>query len=183
MNKTRLIILPILSVFYALFLGWSTLFAQAAEKLENQFREIEALPSGSVFTLTLTDDEISDAANEYLDRYLPEIQSMVEEATGIKLTFADPVIEFKTGTAMFSLKAGKGFLKVPASMRAGVYWDGSLHLNVEELNIPIVSVDPATINSYIQQPVNEAMDTIGKYYEIRDLEVAEGFIRLEAMKR
>ena len=104
MNKTRLIILPILSVFFALFLGWSTIFAQAAEKLENQFREIQALPAGSAFSLTLTDDDITAAANEYLERYLPEIERVVEEETGIKLNFSDPVIEFKTGFATASLR-------------------------------------------------------------------------------
>ena len=66
MNKTRLIILPILSVFFALFLGWSTIFAQAAEKLENQFRDIQALPAGSAFSLTLTDDE-GETVDVYFD--------------------------------------------------------------------------------------------------------------------
>ena len=183
MNKTQLTILPILGAFFALFFGWSTIFGQAAEKLENKFREIEALPSGSVFALTLEDDEISAAANEYLDRYLPEIEEIVLEATGIKLNFADPVIEFQTGAATASLKVGKGILKVPASIRTDVYWDGTLHVNVRELEIPIISIDPETVNAAIQEPVREAWRTVEQYYEIRDLEIAEGYIRLEAVKK
>ena len=116
MNKTRLTILPILSVFFALFFGWSTIFGQAAEKLENQFREIEALPSGAAFTLTVTDDDITAAANEYLDRYLPEIEQMVQEATGIKLNFADPVIEFKTVCSRSRLHCGRMFIGMEPCM-------------------------------------------------------------------
>ena len=183
MNKTRLTILPILSVFFALFFGWSTIFGQAAEKLENQFREIEALPSGAAFTLTVTDDDITAAANEYLARYLPEIEQMVQEATGIKLNFADPVIEFKTDYATASLRVGKGILKIPASLRADVYWDGTLHVEVKEIEVPVISVDPVSVNSAIQGPIRDAMASLEKYYEIRDLELAEGYIKLEAVKK
>lgn len=183
MNKTRLTILPILSVFFALFFGWSTIFGQAAEKLENQFREIEALPSGAAFTLTVTDDDITAAANEYLERYLPEIEQMVQEATGIKLNFADPVIEFKTDYATASLRVGKGILKIPASLRADVYWDGTLHVEVKEIEVPVISVDPVSVNSAIQGPIRDAMASLEKYYEIRDLELAEGYIKLEAVKK
>ena len=183
MNKTRLIILPILSVFFALFLGWSTIFAQAAEKLENQFRDIQALPAGSAFSLTLTDDDITAAANEYLERYLPEIERVVEEETGIKLNFSDPVIEFKTGFATASLRVGKGFLKVPASFDAEVYWDGGLIVNVKEVDVPIIKLDPATVNDAIQEPMREIMAEVGKYYEIHFLELNDGYIRLDAVKK
>ena len=67
MIKTRLTILPILAAIFALFFGCSTIFGQAAENIEQQIRAIEALPAGSVFTLRVTDDDISAAANEYLD--------------------------------------------------------------------------------------------------------------------
>ncbi len=183
MNKTRLTILPILSVFFALFLGWSTIFSQAVEKLENKYREIRALSPGTTFTLMITDDDISDAGNEYLEQYLPELQRMVEELTGIKLSFSDPVIEFKTGAATFSLRVGKGFLKIPASMKANVTWDGELHVNVESMDIPVISVDPAAVNAYIQEPIREGMAEVEKYYEIHELEVAEGYIRVTATKK
>ncbi len=183
MNKTRLIILPILSVFFALFLGWSTIFAQAAEKLENQFREIEALPAGSAFSLTVTDDDITAAANEYLGRYLPEIERVVEEETGIKLNFADPVIEFKTGFATASLRVGKGFLKVPASFDAEVYWDETLRVNVKQVDVPFITLDPAVVNDAIQDPIREAMLALGEYYEIQTMELNEGYIRIDAVKK
>ncbi len=183
MNKTRLTILPILSVFYALFLGWSTIFAQAAEKIENQLREIEALPAGSAFSLTMTDDDITAAANEYLNRYLPEIEKIVEQETGFKLNFADPDIEFKAGQAAASLRVGKGILKVPASLESEVYWDGTLHVEVKKLEVPIISLDPAAINSAIQEPIRQAMETFGQYYEIQLLELGDGYIRVDAVKK
>ena len=183
MNKTRLTILPILGVIAALFFGWSTLFAQTVEKLTNQFLEIEALPSGSVFTLIVTDDDMTAAANEYLVAYKNEIQNLVQEATGTRLELADPVVEFRTNNTMASLRVGKGFLKVTASISAAITWDGSLHVDVKSVDVPIISVDPATINSYIQGPVARGMEEVEKYYEIRSLKVGDGAITVEAMKK
>ena len=183
MNKTRLTILPILGVIFAFFCGWSTIFGQAAEKLENQIREINALPAGSVFALTVTDDEISDAANEYLDRYIGEIQKMIENAVGTKLTLSDPVVEFKTEKTYISLKVSKGFLKVTLSIQAEVYWDGSLHVNVTSVELPIISIDADTINAYIQEPVDAGMRYLQNYIEIRSLTVGDGQIALEAVKK
>ena len=157
--------------------------AQTAEKLENQYREIEALPSGSVFNLVVTDDDMSAAASEYLVRFKNEIQAMILESTGMKLDLADPVVEFKTDKTVASLKVGKGFLKVTASIQAEITWDGEIHVNVLAVDVPIVSIDPATVNSYIEKPVRQAMAKLGEKYEIRNLHVGDGMITLEAMKK
>ena len=183
MNKTRLTILPILAVIFALFFGCSTIFGQSADNLENQVRAIEALPSGSVFTLRVTDDDISATANKYLELYMTEIQDMLQGAVGTKLSLSDPIIEFKTRKANASLRVGKGFLKVAASIDADVTWDGSLHVNVTNVNVPIVQVDAATVNAYLQGPVESGMRYIEQYLEIRSFEIEEGVITLEAMKK
>lgn len=183
MNKTRLIILPILAVIFTLFFGCSTIFGQAVENLEQQIRAIEALPAGSVFTLRVTDDDISAAANELLEQYMTEIQDMLQGATGTKLSISDPIIEFKTQKANASLRVGKGFLKVAASIDADVTWDGRLHVNVTSVNVPIVSVDAETVNSYIQGPIESGMSYIEQYLEIHSFDVEEGVITLEAMKK
>ncbi len=184
MNKTRLTILPILGVFFALFFGWSTSFGQAAAKLEAQFNEILALPAGSVFTLTVSDDEITEAANEYLDRYTDEIVEMIRETAGVKLDVSHPVIEFKTDDATASIRVGKGFLKVTASIRASVVWENdTLVVDVKSVDIPTISVDPATVNSYIQGPVNSGVNELKKYLEIYSFSVSDGYIQLEAMKK
>ena len=183
MNKTRLFILPIIVVFFAFIMGWSTISAQTIDKLTNQYREIEALPSGSVFTLVVTDDDMTAAAEEYLSNFRKEIEAMVQEAAGVKLTLSDPVVEISTTDTVASVKVGKGFLKVNASIRATITWDGSLHVNVTSVDVPIVSVDPATINSYIQGPINNGMAKVAEYYEIRSLQVGDGAITVEAMKK
>ena len=183
MNKTQYYILPILGIIAVLLLGWSTISAQTIEKLENQYREIEALPSGSVFDLIITDDDMSGAASEYLIRFKNEIQEMVQQTTGMELELADPVVEFKTDKTAVSLKVGKGFLKVSVSIQAEITWDGDIHVNVTSVDVPIVSIDPATVNSYIEGPVRQGMRKLEEKYEILDLNVGDGMITIRAMKK
>ncbi len=184
MNKTRLTILPILGVIFAFFFGWSTTFGQAAEKLENEINEILALPAGTVFSLTVSDDEVTQAANEYLDRYTDYLVEMIRQASGMNVDISHPVIDFKTDDAYASLRVGKGFLKVTASIRASVLWEnGTLVVDVKSVDIPTISVDPATINAYIQGPVNSGVEYLEKYLEINSFKVCEGYIELEAMKK
>ena len=183
MNKTRLTILPILAVILALFFGCSTIFGQAAENLERQLREIEALPAGSVFTLTITDDDISAAANEYLELYMEEIQDILQGRIGTKLSLSDQIIEFKTRKANASLRVGKGFLKVAASIDADVTWDGTLHVNVIDVNVPIITVDAATVNAFIQGPIESGMRYLEQYLKIHSFDVEEGVITITAEKK
>ena len=94
MQKTRTTILPIIAVFFGLFLGWSTIYAETIERLTEQLRQVESLPSGTVFQLILTDDDATDAAEEYLEAYMEEIQQLIQQSTGIKIDLSDPRIEF-----------------------------------------------------------------------------------------
>ena len=52
-----------------------------------------------------------------------EIVEMIRETAGVKLDVSHPVIEFKTDDATASIRVGKGFLKVTASIRASVVWE------------------------------------------------------------
>ena len=102
----------------------------------------------------------------------------------MKLDLSHPVIEFKTDDATASLRVGKGFLKVTASIRASVVWENdTLVIDVKSVDVPTISVDPATVNSYIQEPVNAGVEELKKYLEIYSFEVSEGYIKLEAMKK
>ena len=56
-------------------------------------------------------------------------------------------------------------------------------MEVKEIEVPVISVDPVSVNSAIQGPIWDAMASLEKYYEIRDLELAEGYIKLEAVKK
>ena len=66
MTKTHKYILPIIAVLFGIFFGWSTISAQTIEKLTSQLRDVQNLPAGSVFQLTLTDEDATAAAAEYI---------------------------------------------------------------------------------------------------------------------
>ena len=184
MKKARLIILPLLAVIFALFSGWSTILAQTIEKFQDQILQIEALPSGSVFFLTITEDDLTAAAKEMLARYNVEISDTIQEALGVRLSVSDPKISLGNSELFMSARGGKGILKVNASLNASLTWDGTtVHVDVKSVDVPIVSVDPATINAYIQGPLNSYVEQIKQYYEIRSFSVSKGKIELEAMKK
>ena len=186
MTKTHKSILPIIAVFFCLFFGWSTIFAQTVEKLTNQLQEVQNLPSGSVFQLTLTDADATDAASEYLERYIEKIQTMVEQSVGMKLDFSDPKIDFDEDRLVVSIRGGIGFLKITASASGKVVWDApsqTLRVDMQSVDIPIISVDPATVNSYIQGPINDLIHDKMSGYEVLSFNIYDGFAVLEARKK
>lgn len=186
MTKTHKSILPIIAVFFCLFFGWSTIFAQTVEKLTNQLQEVQNLPSGSVFQLTLTDADATDAASEYLERYIEKIQTMVEQSVGMKLDFSDPKIDFDEDRLVVSIRGGIGFLKITASASGKVVWDApsqTLRVDMQSVDIPIISVDPATVNSYIQGPINDLIHDKMNGYEVLSFNIYDGFAVLEARKK
>ena len=186
MTKTHKSILPIIAVFFSMFFGWSTIYAQTVEKLTNQLNEVQNLPSGSVFQLKLTDTDATAAASEYLSQYTEEIKKMVEQSIGMKVDFSDPKIDFDDDRMIISVRGGVGFLKITASASGTVVWDAAnqkLRVDIQSVDIPILSVDPATVNSYIQGPINDFVLDMMKGYEILSFEVNDGFALLEARKK
>ncbi len=182
--KTRTIILPILGVFFALFLGWSTMSAQTIEKLTNQLNEIGALPSGSSFTLSLTDDDATAAAEEYLGKNMETIQNAISNAVGVKLDISNPTVTFGEDQLTIEAKAGKGFLKLSVSAKATVVWDGNeLHVTVTEVNVPIVSVPVDTANSFIAEPLKNGINELLKYYDVQSFKLSDGVAVLNAVKK
>ncbi len=182
--KTRTIILPILGVFFALMLGVNTVSAQTIEKLTNQLKEIEALPSGSSFTLSLTDDDATAAAGEYLGKYEETIQNAISNAVGVKLDISNPTITFGEDQLTLAAKAGKGFLKVGVSATAAVVWENNeLHVTVTELNVPIVSIPVDTANSFIAEPLKNGINDLLKYYDVQSFKLSDGVAVLNAAKK
>ena len=186
MTKTHKSILPIIAVIFVLFFGWSTISAQTVEKLTNQLLEVQNLPSGSVFQLKLTDEDATAAASEYLEKYMEDIQKMIEQTLGMKMDFSDPKIDFDENRLVVSIRGGVGFLKITASASGTVVWDTetqTLRVNVESVDIPIVSVDPSTVDSYIQGPINDFIHDLMKGYEVLSFNIYDGFAILEARKK
>ena len=183
MTKIHRLILPILAVIFCLFSGSSTSKAETIEKLTEQLREVENLPSGTVFQLKLTDDDATSAAEEYLLRYMEDIQAMIQQTAGFKISLSDPKIIFNDDMLVISIRGGLGVLKVTVSASAHVLWeDNMLKVDVKSVDIPVISVDPPTINSYIQDPLNDFINDLMEGYEVRSFDVEEYAI-LEAVKR
>ncbi len=182
--KPYTFILPILGVFFAIILGWSTVSAQTIEKLTNQLKEIEALPSGSAFTLSLTDDDATAAAGEYLGKYLETIQKAISDAVGVKLDISNPTVTFGEDQLTLEAKAGKGFLKFNVSAKATVVWENNeLHVTVTELNVPIVSIPVDTANSFIAEPIKNVINDLLKYYDVQSFKLSDGVAVLNAVKK
>lgn len=186
MHKTHKVILPIIAIFFGMFFGWSTTSAETIEKLTDQLRQVEALPSGTVFQLVLTDDDATSAAKEYLERYMEDIQTLIQQSAGIDLDVSDPQIEFDESHLIVSVRAGFGVLKVTVSASGSVTWDkesSTVKVDVKSVDIPVISVDPATVNSYIEGPINDFVRELMRGYEIRNFEIRDDYAIVEAMKR
>ena len=185
MTKTHKIILPIITIIFILFFGWSTTNAQTVEKLTEQLRQVQNLPSGSVFQFVLTDEDATDAAEESLDRYMESIQDMVEQAIGIRLDFSDPYINFDDDRVVVSIRGGLGFLKIAVSASGKATWDvatQTLLVDIESVDIPVISVNPTEVNSYIQGPINDMIHKMMVGYEILSFNIYDGYAVVEAKK-
>ncbi|MBQ6519065.1 MAG: hypothetical protein IJI14_10110 [Anaerolineaceae bacterium] len=186
MNKTHKIILPIIAVFFGLFFGWSTSSAETIEKLTEQLLQVESLPSGTVFQLVLTDDDATSAAKESLVRYMDDIQMLIQQSAGINLDVSDPQIEFDENFLIVSIRAGFGAFKVNISASGTVLWDkeaSAIKVDIKSVDIPVISVDPSTVNSYIEGPINEFVQDLMRGYEIRSFEIKDDYAVVEAMKK
>ena len=185
MTKTHKIILPIITIIFILFFGWSTTNAQTVDRLMDQFREIEKLPSGSVFQVILTDEDATAAAEESLNRYMDYVQNMVQQAIGIRLDFSDPQIDFDDNRLIVSIRSGLGFVKITISASGKVTWDvptQTVIVDIDSVDIPIISVNPTEVNSYIQAPLNEVLSYIMNGYYILSFNIYDGYAVVEAQK-
>ena len=186
MQKTRITILPIIAVIFGLFFGWSTICAETIEKLTEQLRQVENLPSGTVFQLILTDDDATAAAEEYLVHYMEEIQDLIQRQAGIRIDVSDPKIEFDENFLIISIRGGFKALKVAVSASGTAVWDkesSTVKVDIKSVDIPVISVDPSTVNAYIQPAINDFIHNLMRGYEIRSFEVRDDYAIVEAMKR
>ena len=111
---------------------------------------------------------------------------MIEQSLGMKLDFSDPRIDFDKDRLVVSVRGGMGFLKITVSASGVVKWDTpsqTLNVDIQSVDIPIISVDPATVNSYIQAPINEFIHNMMKGYEVLSFNVHDGYAILEARKK
>ena len=183
-KKIRLNILPILGVIFALFLGWSTISGQTIDQFANYYKEIAQLPSGASFRVTITDDDATKIAEEYLERNYESMQNLMQQAIGIRLDIDSPKIEFGDDMFTASARGGKSILKVGASIQGTMVWaDNRLIIDVKSVDVPVISIDPATVNSYLHGPLERAVSKGLQYYDVISFDIEDGYAILEAVKR
>ena len=182
-KKTRLTILPILGVFFALFLGWSTISGQTIDRFAEYYKEIADLPAGTSFRIVITEEDATNIANEYLQRNYESIQNLMQQAIGIRLDVDNPKIEFGDDMVTASVRGGKSILKVGASIQGTMVWsDNRLIIDVKSVDVPVISVDPATVNSYLHGPLERAVNKGLQYYSVISFDIEDGYAVLEAIK-
>ena len=149
----------------------------------NKFEEFKALPSGESFTIKVTDQEATAAANEFVTEQKTQIREFLKQSTGFGLDISDPAIDFLDDGIILSAKGGKGFLKANASITADVRWDDGLAVNVRSVDVPFISVSPQKLNSAVKKPLSLLMAKVGEYAEIRAFVLMYGCAVLEAVRK
>ena len=153
------------------------------QKYLNKFEEFKALPSGESFRIEVTDKEATAAAKEYLAENKAQIKDLLKQKTGFGLDVDKPAISFGNDLIALSAKGGMGFVKANASLVADVKWDGKLSVTVQSVEVPIISVSPEKLNSVAGAPLQQAMETVEEYAEIRSFKLTDGRAVLEAVKK
>ena len=149
----------------------------------DKLEEFKALPSGESFTIKVTDQEATSAANEFVTEQKAQIKEFLKQSTGFALGISDPVIDFLDDGIILSAKGGKGFLKAGASITANVLWDSRLVVNVRSVDVPFISVSPQKLNSAVKKNLSRLMAKVEEYAEIRAFKLTYGCAVLEAVRK
>ena len=153
------------------------------QQFMDKFEEFKALPSGESFTIEVTDVEATAVAREYVAENREQIQEAMKQETGFELDVDKPSITFRDDVVLLSVMAGKGFLKTKANITADVKWDGKPVVVVRSVEVPVVSVSPADLNAFVEDPLKQMTAAVEEYAEIRTFKVKDGVAVLEAVKK
>ena len=126
------------------------------------------------------------AAEEYLLRYMEEVQELIQQQAGIRIDLSDPKIEFDEDYLIISIRGGFKALKVTVSASGTVVWDketSTVKVDIKSVDLPVISVDPSPVSAYIQPTINDFIQNLMQGYEIRNFEVNDDYAIVEAMKR
>lgn len=191
MNKYKFI-LPVIFLLCVFSVGWYayspssqiTSEATALESLETEGNRIANLASGTPFNLTVSDDTLTSAVEELMQQYKNEIETVIKDAAGVKLSLSDPKVEFTNDGFNLSVKAGLGFLKLKAKISGKVSLvDGEPQVVVEKIDVPIVDVSADTVNNEIKNLSDQYMSQLIDYYSLSKIELTEGQAVIEGIKK
>ncbi|MBR6088985.1 MAG: hypothetical protein IKP86_03560 [Anaerolineaceae bacterium] len=153
------------------------------DKYTDLYNEFKQQPAGSPVRVSVSDAEATAAAREYLEANKPAVRDLIRDKAGVSLDIADPVIRFSPDELLLSASGKKGILKVNASANAKITWNGSLNVEAQTVNVPIVSISPEKINPAIKAPLASIMEKVQEYIEIRSFRITDGRAELEGVKK
>lgn len=190
MNNRKLI-LPVILILSLILTGWAyhpkeTIKEQTAviDQLSQEISKIEQLPSGSQFTLTISDADLTGAAGEFLETYKTEIEQTLKQYANVNLKVSEPKVTFSAGGFKLSLKVGISFVKVTASAEGTItLQNGTPIVTLTSVDVPVVSVPVADVNATIQSYVNQYAGSINNAYTILSIETQEGYLTITGIKK
>ena len=148
-----------------------------------KFDEFKTLPAGESFSIRVSDQEATAAANEYLTENKAQVKQLIQQKAGIGLDVEKPSIGFHNDGISVSAMGGMGFLKAKASLNADVQWDGKPNVVVRSVQVPVISVTPEKLNSVVEKPLKQLTEKVEEYAEIRNFKLQDGFAVLEAVRK
>ena len=152
-------------------------------KFMNKFEEFKNLPSGETFSIEVTDQEATAAGREYVTENQAWIKQQLKANTGMNLSVGNPTIKFGNDELSMNVTGGMGVLKANASLTADVAWNGAPYVNVRAVKVPFVSLSPEKLNPMLEKPIEQLMEKVNEYGEIRSFKLSEGLAVLEAVKK
>ena len=152
------------------------------DKFLNKFEEFQNLPSGEYFSIEVTDKEATDAGREYVTENKEWIKEQLKATTGLALSVENPTIKFGNDELSMGVIGAMGFLKANASLTADVAWKGVPIVNVRAVNVPFVTLSPEKLNTLVEKPIDQLMEKVKEYGEIRSFKLSDGLAVLEAVK-
>ena len=153
------------------------------DKFLGKFEEFKNLPSGESFSIEVTEEEATAAGREYLTENKEWIKQQLKSTTGMGLSVENPTIKFGADELSMAVTGAMGFLKANASLTADVAWNGEPNVNVRAVNVPFVSLSPEKLNTLVEKPIDQLMEKVKEYGEIRSFKLSAGLAVLEAVKK
>ena len=153
------------------------------DRFIGKFNQFKSLSAGETFSIEVTDKEATEAAREYLAENTSQVKQLIQNAAKVSLDVADPKIVFSNDEITMGAKGGKGFLKVNASLNAGVVWNGGLKVDVRSVDIPVIKVTPEKLHPLVEKVIGQGMDIVKEYAEIESFRITNGSAVLKAVRK
>lgn len=145
--------------------------------------DMSNIPSGLTIHLSLSDRDATKYAANYLITHNDKIKEFIKEKIKVGLDITDPEIRFNENELIVSFRAGMHLIKVNASARATILWDGNnIRADVLSLDLPVISIEPKKANELIQKPLQTVVKKLQKDFQIRSFRVEPGKISVDVVK-